>query len=292
MRRLGRDRAREVAACRSLDEALGPLAASAYGRALTPGMDLAAAQRALADTALWHMRVLAGWTPPRALTAVRALAGWFELANIEDRLEYLRGAPGVRPFALGGLASAWPRLAGVQTVVELRAGLATSVWGDPGTEDPAQLALALRFSWARRVLDAVEEAEAWAAGAVALVVAREILLAGRAPAAALARRAPGVGSGWYGVRDVATLRDVLPSGAAWVLADVSEPEDLWRADAGWWLRVESDAERLARSVHLGRAAVIGSIVLLAVDAWRTAAALEVAARGGAGAAMETYERLA
>jgi hypothetical protein len=291
LRRLGRDRAREVAACSSLDEALGVLAASAYGRALMPGMDLAAAQRALADTALWHVRVLAGWTPPRALAAVRALAGWFELANIEDRVAYLRGAPGMRPFALGGLASAWPRLAGVQTVGELRAGLATSVWGDPGTEAPAELGLVLRFSWARRVLDAVEEAEPWAAGAVALVLAREMLLAGRSPSAAVARRAPGVGGGWYGVRDVEALRDVLPGRAAWVLADVAEPEDLWRAEVGWWLRVESDAERLARSVHLGRAAVMGSVVLLGVDAWRTAAALEVAARGGAGPAMEIFERL-
>ena len=44
-------------------------------------IDLGSAQRAIAETALWHVRVLAGWMPPRGIELVRILAAWFELAN-------------------------------------------------------------------------------------------------------------------------------------------------------------------------------------------------------------------
>jgi hypothetical protein len=292
LRRLGPERARSIAATGSLDEAVGALAGTAYGRAVSPGMDLPTAQRAIAETTLWHVRVLAGWAPPHAIEPVRALAAWFELANIDDRLAYLRGGPTLAPFALGGLAGVWPKIAGVQSAGELRAALVGSVWGDPGTDDPAGIALALRLSWAARVLDAVDEAEEWVAGAVALLLARELLLAGRPAGELLARRWPGAGARWPTASDVASLRAALPGRAAWVLTDVEAPADLWRAEGAWWRRVASDAERLARSAILGREALIGSIVLLGVDAWRTAAALEVAARGGRGTAMEVFEDLA
>ena len=290
LRRLGRDGARSLAAAGSLDEAVGVLSGTAYGRAVSAGMDLATAQRAIAETTLWHVRVLVGWAPPRAVESVRALAAWFELVNIEDRLAYLRGGAPAAPFALGGLSSAGPRLAGVQSAGELRALLGASPWGDPGTDDA--IGLALRMSWARRVLDAVEEAEAWACGAVALLLARELLLAGRPPGELLAGRPPGVGSRWPQAPDLAGLRRLLPSRASWVLAGIDQPSELWRAEVEWWRRVEADAEQLARSAHLGRAALIGSVVLLAADAWRAAAALEVAARGGRGAALEVFESLA
>jgi len=291
LRRLGRDGARSIAAAGSLDGAVGLLGGTAYGRTVSEGMDLAGAQRAIAETTLWHIRVLAGWAPPRAVESVRALAAWFELVNIEDRIAYLQGGTRQAPLSLGGLSSAWPRLAGVQSLGELRAELASTAWGEPGTDDAAGMLLALRMSWARRVLDAVEEAEPWTCGAVALLVAREVLLAGRPPGELLARRPPGVGTRWPGASDIATLRDLLPGRASWVLADIEQPSELWQAEVAWWRRVEADAEQLARSALLGRQALIGSVVLLAVDAWRTAAALEVAARGGRGAAMEVFERL-
>jgi hypothetical protein len=288
-RRIGREQASELAGSASVADALARLAGTAYGRSVRPGLGLAAAQRGVAETVLWHVRVLAGWVPPPALEPIRALAAWFELANLEDRLAFLTGAELQPPFELGGLARAWPRLAGAQSVAELRAGLARSPWGDPGGDQPAVIRLGLQLAWARRVLNAVPEAAAWAAGGAALVLARELFLAGRPAETLAALRPPGVGSRWAQADSLAALRAALPPAASWALADVGEPEELWRADAGWWRRVQEDAARLARHAQLGRATVIGSVALLGVDGWRTSGALEVAARGGRGAAREVFD---
>lgn len=289
-RRLGPGAAGELAASGSLDRAIAMLAGSAYGRSVRTGMDLGAAQRAVAETVLWHIRVLAGWAPPRALEAVRALAAWFELANVDERLTYLEGGAAPTPFTLGGLAAAWPRLAGSQSAAELRSGLASTPWGDPGSDDPAAIRLALRMSWARRVFTAVDEAATWAAGAVALLLARELFLAGRPAADLAAHRPPGVGSAWMQAGGIAALRAGLPGESAWALAGVDDPDDLWRAEAAWWRRVDADATHL--SAHLGMPAVIGCVALLGVDGRRTAAALEVAARGGGPDAREAFEHVA
>lgn len=291
-RRLGRDAAHDLADCGDFDRAVALLSGSAYGRSVRAGMDLAAAQRAVAETVLWHVRVLAGWAPPRALEAVRAFAAWFELANIDERLTYLEGGPAPAPFEVGGLGVAWPRLVAAQSVAELRAGLTGAAWGDPGSDDPVAIRLALRLSWARRVIATVDEAAAWAAGAVALLLARELFLADRAAAVLAVQRPPGVGSAWLQASSIATLRAVLPAEAAWALADVDDPAELWSAEAAWWRRVDADAGQLARHAHLGMPAVIGSVALLAVDGRRAAAALEVAARGGAADAREVFERVA
>lgn len=291
-RRIGRERARAVAGSPSLEDALAALSGSAYGRYVRPGMGLARAQRAVAETALWHIRVLAGWAPPGAQDAIRALAAWFELANIEDRLAFLAGGEATSPFALGGLATAWPRLAEARTVSDVRGALAASPWGDPGGPEPADLRLGLRLAWARRVLQSVPEAGDWAAGAVALVVARERFLAGR-PADDLAtHRPPGIGVEWAEAGSLRTLREALPAQAAWALGVVEEPADLWRAEVAWWRRVDQDVEGLAHAPLMGEPMVIGSVVGLGVDAWRTAAALESAARGGAGDSYDAFEAVA
>jgi hypothetical protein len=254
-------------------------------------MSLEDAQRAAAATALWHLRILAGWLPPGALQPVRALAAWFELANIEDRMRYLTGQDVRSPFALGALATAWPLVAGAQSASEVRERLVGSTWGDPGTEDPAEMGLALRLAWGRRVLEAVEEAGDWAAGAVALLLARELLLAGRPAGALEAHRPPGVGSAWARAPSLPALRAALPSPARWALEGLERPGDLWRAEAAWWRRVEEDAGRLARDPHMGRPMVIGCVALLGIDVWRTAGALEAAARAGAPAALEAFDEI-
>lgn len=291
-RGLGPDGARRLAAAPSLTAALEQLSATAYGRRCRPDLDLAAAQRAVADTALWHLRVLAGWVPSPALEPVRALASWFEIANVDDRLAYLAGAEIPAPFALGGLATAWSRCAAAQSAADVRAGLTGSAWGDPGSSDPAAVRLALRLAWARRVLVSVEEAADWAAGAVALLIARERFLAERPADALLTHRPPGVGTSWPGAGDLGELRAALPPQAAWALDGADTPADLWRQEAAWWRRVEGDAVRLARDAHLGRRAVIGCAVLLATDAWRTSGALESAARGGGPAALGAFDEVA
>jgi hypothetical protein len=291
-RRVGRGPATALATSASLEDALAILSGSAYGRFVRPGIDLGTAQRAIAETVLWNVRVMSGWTPPGALEPVRALAAWFELVNLEDRLAYLAGGELPTPFVLGGLGAAWSHVAGVQSAAELRAALAGSPWGDPGGDDAAGIRLGLRLAWARRVLRSVEEAGAWAAGAVALLVARELFLAHHEAGDLLARRPPGVGVAWAGPGDVAALREVLPPSAAWVLRDVEDTAGLWRAEVAWWRQVEEDATRLAGQPMLGRGAVIGTVVLLGVDAWRVAGALEAAARGGGPAAMEVFREIA
>ena len=89
-----------------------------------------------------------------------------------------------------------------------------------------------------------------------------------------------------------TLRDALPAQAAWALDGIEEPGDLWRAEVAWWRRVEQDAEGLVHAPLMGEPMVIGSVVGLGVDAWRTAAALESAARGGAGDSYDAFEAVA
>ena len=88
--------------------------------------DTATLARGLAATALWNLRVLAGWQPTRGVAALRLLAGWFEIANVDEHLQALRGRPADPPFQLGTLATAWPRLAATGSTEELRAVLAAS----------------------------------------------------------------------------------------------------------------------------------------------------------------------
>jgi hypothetical protein len=277
-RRLGAGPALALARSSSMAEALATLAAGPYGRHGDVGADLAAAQRAIAATTLLNLRLLAGWLPPSAVGLVRALAGWFELANIEDRLAYLLGHEPGHPFELGSLTLAWSTVGRAQTTGDLRAALAASAWGDPGGEEPDAVHASLRVAWARRVLAEVPEAQAWVGGALAVLVARM-----------LSSRGAGVGSSTaltsiLGTRfdravTVGALAQSLPAAAAWALEGIAEPEDLWRAETAWWTRVERDAEAMVSGHREGRHAVIGVVALLAADARRAAAALEAAARG-------------
>jgi hypothetical protein len=82
------------------------------------------------------------------------------------------------------------------------------------------------MSWARRVLTSVEEASAWAAGTVALLLARELFLAGRPAGALQPRRPPAVGSAWTQAAGLPALRRALPAEAAWALDGIDDPSDL------------------------------------------------------------------
>lgn len=276
---VGSERARQIAA-RPPDEAVVLLAGTVYGRHGDLGADLGAAQRSIAATLLLHLRLLAGWLPPGALGVMRALAAWFELANVEDRLAYLLGGDAEHPFDLGSLATAWSVLGAAQSPAELRAGLAASAWGDPESEEPHDVHLALRLAWARRLVVEVPETREWVGGALGLLLARERLLLQQEPrpggAAVL-----GLGAGWERALSVAELAAALPRDAAWPLEGVAEPEDLWRAEAAWWARLERDAEAMVRGHREGRHAAVGAVVLLAVDAHRVQGALAAAARDGA-----------
>jgi len=276
---IGVEHACAVAGCRSLDDGVGVLAGSAYGERVQVGMDLEAAERGVAETLLWHLRILAGWLPPGGAGLVRTLAAWFELANIDVRLAALvsdgREPP---PFALGGLATAWPRIEQARSVEEVADVVAGSAWGDPGGRSPAELSLGLRVAWARRVQDAAPAARDWVAGAVALLLARELVLDGSHARAAQLQRLADVGEQALRAGSIHDLQTALPRGA-WALQGITEPTDLWRAELRWWGRLERDAPALLRTWS-DEDVVLASVTVLAIDAARAARALRAAAQGG------------
>jgi hypothetical protein len=293
-RRLGRVAVRELAGATDLDAALSRLTRSPYRREVHVGMTLAQAERAVVAATLWNVRVLSGWLPRQGVPLVRVLVSPVEAANVVDHLDHLRGGrsgPAPPPYRLGGLGTTWPRLATTTTPEEVREALATSAWGDPGGTSTREVALALRITACDRVASAVPFAADWAAGSLALLVARE-MTADRLPLPQRAREvlAFALGGRVAQATTLPALVDALPRSASWALAGVSGPEDLWLAEARWWSRVERDAFRLVRSSTAGPEAPIGAMALLATDAWRVRAALESAARHGR--AMEDFDAVA
>ncbi len=279
-RRLGREGVRRLAALGSLADAQRTLAKTAYGRDVRPGQDLAATQHAVAAALLWDLRVLAGWLPPQGLPMLRVLAAWFEIANVDELLAGLAGQAAEPEFELGALATAWPRLRHCRGLAELRMALAASAWRDPGGESATAIRLGMRTRWADWVAGLGEPARSWAADA------RELLPGGRTnglpggprPVRAGARAA-GRSLAAGRVQATAVPRDER----SW------QPEAAWRAEVAWRGRVERDGLALLRTSSLDRDVVLGTVAVLACDAWRTAAAVEAAARGGT---LEAFDELA
>jgi hypothetical protein len=293
-RRVGAAGARALASAASLDEALSLLVGTPYGHEVRVDQSLAEAQHAVAATLLWHLRVLAGWVPRQGTDLVRTFAAGFEVANVDEHLHALAGGGADPSFRLGTLATAWPRLARTGTVADVRATLTTSGWGDPGGDTPAAVRVGMRLAWMSRVAIAVQPAEAWAAGAAALLAARETHVGGR-PLTDQQRVSaePLLRSGWSGTRSLPDFAAALPPSARWAVAGVERPEELWRAEAAWWRRVEHDGFVLLRRGGFSDTPVIGAVAVLAADAWRVRAALEVAARPGVDAvAMEAFDAMA
>jgi len=284
-RRVGFEQDLRIAGSASLAQGLSALAGSAYGERVHAQDNLANAQRGVAETLLWHLRILAGWLPAEGAELVRALAARFELENIDARLAALTGdGREPPPFVLGGLASVWPHVEGARTIEEVREALAESAWGEQTGQSPAELAIGLRVSWARRVRETVPEAADWVAGASALLVARELFVEGDLTWVAKLRRLPGIDEDALLAGSLAELRAALPAYAVWPLAQVEDAGELWRAELDWWLRVERDAAAMMRSRE-ARAVVLAAVALLAADAQRTARAL-VAASGAVSDAVE------
>ncbi len=283
--------ARGVAASPSLTAALSTLAQTPYGLGVRQGQTLAEAQRAVADTAVWNLRVLAGWAPRGGATILRVLLAGLEISNLEAQLHRAAGEESPSPYRLGALATAWPRLAAATSVDEARAVLATSWWGDPGAGTLRDLGLAMRTSLADRTMAAVPAAAGWAAGATALLVARTLVVERRElPAAARLAASRAIGPAALAATTLPGLVAVLPGSARWALADVRDPGDLWQAEARWWGRVERDGMDLGRRVLTGPEVLVAAAALLAVDAWRVRAALELAARGGG--PLEVFDAVA
>ena len=277
-RRMGLAATRRLAACGSLSEALRMLADTRYGAHIRPEQSLAAAQREIAGTLLWDLRVLAGWLPGEGVRLLRTLGAWFEVANVDELLQVIAGQPAEPEFRLGTLATAWPRLRRAASIGELRAALAASAWQDPGGQTTYAIRMGMRAQWAARAAALDGPPRAWAAGASALLVAGERFAAGRA-------MDPAVIGGLLGTQapSAATLDELtagLPPRAKWVFAGITSPAELWRAEETWLARVERDGQRLLRTSSLDSGAVVGAVAVMGCDAWRVRAALEIAARGG------------
>jgi hypothetical protein len=280
-RRLGDDGVRALARSGSLQGALAFLSASSYGRRVRADIDVIAARRAIAETSLWHLRVLTGWLPPAGIRLVRALAGWFELANLEARAASL--ASGGRwqeaPFTLGALSTVWPKAADATTLAQLRSVLAHSAWGDPGGDSVGKIFLGLWIGWCRSLRTVLDPAREWADGGLVLALAKA-RFAGQPPIAAEAMpRVPELGSRWRRARDLQEFARNVPESGRWALAEVHRPADLWAAERRWWLRLDGEAVRLLGRPQLGRTTVAAAATLLVTDCWRTQAALEQAAGG-------------
>ncbi|WP_312183056.1 hypothetical protein, partial [Arthrobacter sp.] len=234
---------------------------------------------------LWQLRVLAGWLPVSGARLVRAAAAAYELANITvlvRRLQESGGEDSTAPaapagpagpadsadatasrasavplpeyFDLGGLATAWPRLAGADSLADLTARLRQSPWGDPG--EPDALADTLAVVQLRRLASAAPQTGSWTTAAAALIAARRVLVApalsSREDRPVSAGRLtvllrPMLGTAWSAAEDVESFRAALPAAAAKVLDGVEQPGDLWRAEAVLRASVEDEAFRLLRS---------------------------------------------
>jgi hypothetical protein len=280
-RRLGTAGAAGLARADGLGAALELLTRSAYGPNLEPGMSVEVAQRQVAATALWHVRLMAGWLPPGGSYVLQPLAAWFEIANIEERLAYLSGGDHPPPYQLGRMGTAWRAVAAVTTPDAIRDALTRSRWGDPGTSDPGGMVLALRFRWAAWISGAVPGAAVWAESAAALLAARLCFTLPRGSLAPFGGLVYGLPAGWELAGSAPELAAMLPHRLAWVLDGVLEPSDLWMAESRWWARVRRDAIDMFLRSQFDSSVVVGVAALLAHDAWLVRAALSAAARGGA-----------
>jgi len=281
-RRLGEEGAKHLARSGSLPAALAALGTTSYGPAVRADMDLVTAQRAVSATVLWHLRVLAGWGPPLGAGPLRALAAGFEIANVSGHLARLAGEPAPAPYALGSMATVWPAVSHARSVADVRLALRRSGWGDPGSDDPAAVRLAMQLAWARRVHDEVPGAADAAIGGGALVVARVLAAGARATLGPSARRDATrlLGPDWETAASPEDLARHVPKRAGAALDGVAGDTSLWQAERRWWAAVESTGAALAAGFAAGAAAGVGVAALLAADAWRVRAALTIAAAGG------------
>jgi hypothetical protein len=290
-RLLGRTAIRELATSSAAELALHQLTETAYGHDVRPGLTVEQAQHAVRAALLWQLRVLAGWQPPTGAELVRRLAAWYEIANVEEQFRRFAGEPAEPAYQLGALATSWRRLAACSGPAQLHEALASSPWGDPGGEGPYAVSSAMRFTWAQRVSAISASLAPWAAGAAALLLAREQLLSQRTlPSAARKAAAALLGHRALAATSVGELAKAADRDAAWVFEGIHEPAELWRAESAWWRRVEDDGFAMMRTVRADSTPLLGTVAILAADAWRVCAALELSDRGGT--PLEVFDAVA
>ena len=281
-RRAGAGTSRAMAVQPTLDSAVALLQDSSYGQRMAAARGLASAERAVQDTVLWQLRVLAGWLPASGTALARAAAGTYEIENIAALAHHLAGGgPTPEFYALGALATAWPRLRTAGSAEELAAILRASAWGDVGTVEPGPMRDALTVAWARRLAASAAAARPWCGAVCVLTAARIALIDVAAPTAqVLHLLRPVLGSSWETASGIDGFTAALPRSLQGVVVGVASPKDLWRAEARAHAAAENDGFRLLRGSMPGPDVVLGAIAVLALDAWRVRAALAAASAGG------------
>jgi hypothetical protein len=279
--RVGVGGSHRVAARHDLPDALAALSDSVYASRLHGVVDLAAAERATHDAALWQLRVLAGWVPATSSRLCRAAAGGYERDNIVALARALddgRAAP--EAYGLGTLGTAWSRVRTASSVPELATTLRQSPWGDVGADGTTAWRDVLTLVGLRRLADVAPPARSWVQLVGGLMAARIVLVDRAQPSPRLRQLLrPVIGVGWEGADDLAALRSTLPWAVRSVLRDIDDPEHLWRAEARAHAVIEADGFRLLRTPLPGPDVVLGAIAVMAMDAWRVRVALAAAALG-------------
>lgn len=287
---LGRAATRELAIQGSMASAIAMLANSPYGHEMRADLSLEAAQHAIAATALWNIRVLAGWVPAAGIPMMRILVGWYEIANVEALLRSDFDSPAHPYFRLGGLATGWGRLSGASSAAELCDLLATTAWGRPDDESPHTIGVTLRSVLLQDAAGALPECRNWITSAAALLLARE-RSGGRQPAPRSEHALRTLlGGQAVAAPDFEQFVNEVPEAAQWAFDGVASERDLWRAESRWWSRVESDGLTHLRGAKFGPLPVIGAVAVMAADAWRVRGALTAAANGTPG--VEGFDALA
>ncbi len=283
-RRVGAGGARRIAAQPSLGAALALLADSMYGATTRDAGSLGSADRGVRAAVLWQLRVLGGWLPRQGSALVRAVAAEYEAENILALAAALAARPAseipAEPFDLGALATAWPRLRRAASPADLATLLRESRWGEVDATGGAALRDLLTLRWWGRLAALSDQARPWARAAAAFTAARIVLVDEVDPPALLRDAArPLIGDRWTDARTLVDLRAALPAPARAALADVAQPDQLWRAEARHRVTMEEDGFRMLRTATPGPQVVLGGLMVLSVDAWRVRAALAAAARG-------------
>jgi hypothetical protein len=285
-RRVGAGTSLALAAEGTLGAALSSLqeSRSCYAERLRAVSGLAAAERAIHETLLWQLRVLAGWLPASGTALARAFAGTFEIENIVALAHQLDGgAEAPEPYRLGALATAWHRLGSAGTRDELTTMLRTSPWrdvGDVGPGGPGTLRAGLQVAWARRLAAVAPAAGTWCGAVCVLTAARSLSVDGTIPPAPLPRLLrPVLGRAWESSGSIGDFRAALPPSLQKVVRDIASPRELWRAEARAHAQMERDGFVFLRASLPGPDVVLGAMAVLSVDAWRVRAALAAAAAG-------------
>ncbi len=280
--RAGEEGAARLAAVRSWREAEDLLARWSYGVRAADATGPEGLQRAVRETLLWQLRVLAGWAPAAGTGILRAAAARFERDNILARLRELDGGSRAAPYDLGAMETSWGLLRRAETPDQLRASLARTSWGEVPAGEADQLADLLTAACLTRYAQAAPAARTWCARALALAVARLRFVDGVHPGPTLRQRVgPLLGHAWEGTTDLPSFATGLPTGASAAFSGVSSPSGLWRAEARTYAAMEAEAAAMLRQGSPGPDVVVAGIALLSADAWRVQAAIATIGQGPA-----------